>query len=95
MKKASAARGNTTSGFAPFPIDAVITWVDGNDPRHMAKRLKYGNDDILHADDVAGSTRYASVGEILSCNALFTTGVNFCHIPSLWIEIFKQTFLYG
>ena len=54
MKKASAARGNTTSGFAPFPIDAVITWVDGEDPRHMAKRLKYGNDDILHADDVAG-----------------------------------------
>lgn len=69
MKKASAARGNTTSGFAPFPIDAVITWVDGEDPRHMAKRLKYGNDDILHADDVAGSTRYASVGEILYCVA--------------------------
>lgn len=69
MTKVSTAKGNDTATSVPFPIDAVITWVDGNDPRHMAKRLKYGNDNIFRADDVAGSTRYASVGEILYCIA--------------------------
>lgn len=57
------------SALAPYPIDAVITWVDGNDPRHMAKRQKYGRNEIFLADDIAGSTRYASVGEILFCVA--------------------------
>ena len=52
-----------------FPIDAVITWVDGNDKRHKAKRMEYGNDGIFQAEDVAGSTRYASVGEIFYCVA--------------------------
>ena len=47
------------------PIDAVITWVDGDDPRHRSKREKYGNVKMLTTDDVAGSTRYTSVGEIL------------------------------
>ncbi len=51
------------------PIDAVITWVDGDDPRHRSKREKYGNVKMLTTDDVAGSTRYTSVGEILYCVA--------------------------
>ena len=50
-------------------IDAVITWVDGNDPQHIAKRQQYGDTKILNRDDVAGSTRYTSVGEIFYCVA--------------------------
>ena len=50
-------------------IDAVITWVDGDDPRHKAKREKYGNTTIASRDDVAGTTRFRSVGEIFYCVA--------------------------
>ncbi|MBQ6879805.1 MAG: Stealth CR1 domain-containing protein [Bacteroidales bacterium] len=50
-------------------IDAVITWVDGNDPVHMAKRHSYGPSSLFKMDDIAGSTRYASVGEIFWCVA--------------------------
>ena len=50
-------------------IDAVITWVDGNDPQHIAKRQQYGDTKILNRDDVAGSTRYTSVDEIFYCVA--------------------------
>ena len=52
-----------------YPIDAVVTWVDGNDERHRAKRMRYGNKAMLSADDVAGNTRYSSVGEIQYCIA--------------------------
>ncbi len=49
-------------------IDAVITWVDGNDPVLNAKRAKYaGNSDVLSTDCIAGATRYANVGEIHWC----------------------------
>lgn len=51
-------------------IDAVITWVDGADPRHRAKRIKYGgNGDIFKSDDCAGESRYANEGEIFWCIA--------------------------
>ena len=50
-------------------IDAVITWVDGDDPRHRAKREAYGDSKMLKRDDVAGSTRYTSIGEIFYCVA--------------------------
>ena len=50
-------------------IDAVITWVDGDDPRHRAKREKYGDKVILSRDDVAGDTRFSSLGEIFYCVA--------------------------
>ena len=52
-----------------FKVDAVITWVDGDDPRHKAKREKYGDKRIFSLDDVAGTTRYRSVGEIFYCVA--------------------------
>ena len=51
------------------PIDAVITWVDGNDERHKAKRMKYGNNTMFKAEDIAGNSRYASLGEIFYCVA--------------------------
>ena len=50
-------------------IDAVITWVDGEDPRHKAKREQYGSKRSLSRDDVAGSTRFTSLGEIFYCVA--------------------------
>ena len=50
-------------------IDAVITWVDGNDPAHKKKRALYANPDLLKADDVAGETRFVNVGEIAWCVA--------------------------
>jgi hypothetical protein len=52
-----------------FKIDAVITWVDGDDPRHKAKREHYCDKRLLARDDVAGSTRYSSIGEIFYCVA--------------------------
>lgn len=54
----------------PFPIDAVITWVDGDDPAHRSKRWKYmhGGEEARH-DDIAGETRYRQIGEIAFCVA--------------------------
>ena len=50
-------------------IDAVITWVDGDDPVHKEKRRKYGHPSLFQVNDIAGSTRYTSVGEIFWCVA--------------------------
>lgn len=50
-------------------IDAVITWVDGDDPSHKTKRARYGSSEMFKADDVAGSTRFSSLGEIFWCVA--------------------------
>lgn len=52
-----------------FPIDAVITWVDGSDPAHAAKMRTYGGKYTFVDDDVAGATRYANNGEIYRCVA--------------------------
>ena len=50
-------------------IDAVITWVDGDDPRHRAKRLQYGGYELRENEDIAGSTRFSNLGEIYYCIA--------------------------
>lgn len=50
-------------------IDAVITWVDGDDPRHRSKREQYGSRRFIHHNDVAGDTRFNSLGEIFYCVA--------------------------
>lgn len=50
-------------------IDAVITWVDGNDPRHIKKRHDFCPADMMGAEDKAGETRFANVGEIFWCIA--------------------------
>lgn len=52
-----------------FPIDAVITWVDGADPHHAAKKQAYGGKFTFVDNDVAGATRYANCGEIYRCVA--------------------------
>lgn len=51
-----------------FCVDAVITWVDGNDAALNAKRAKFINGDTsLLAKDIAGATRYVERGEIHWC----------------------------
>lgn len=51
------------------PVDAVITWVDGDDVSHKEERRKYASADELDNDDVGGDVRYKSVGEIFYCVA--------------------------
>lgn len=48
-------------------IDAVITWVDGDDPKHKAKREKFGSAKTSNRTDVGGATRFSSLGEIYWC----------------------------
>jgi len=52
-----------------FPIDAVVTWVDGGDPAHAAKMRPFLAGPATSDEDVAGTTRYASIGEIHWCVA--------------------------
>ena len=51
-----------------FPIDVVITWVDGDDPIHRAKRNTY-SDESTSFEDIGGDTRFRSIGEIAYCVA--------------------------
>ncbi len=49
-------------------IDAVVAWVDGNDPAFIKKREKYTeNKDDLKRDDIAGPLRFTEAGEIEFC----------------------------
>lgn len=50
-------------------IDAVITWVDGNDERHRQKLRHFCPQDVLNAEDKAGDERFANIGEIFWCIA--------------------------
>ncbi|UWQ08326.1 Stealth CR1 domain-containing protein [Aliiroseovarius crassostreae] len=53
----------------PPNIDAVITWVDGNDPDHKAKRLAYqGKQTNLHTA-ATSDTRFDSQNEVYFCIA--------------------------
>ncbi len=47
-------------------VDAVIAWVDGNDPAHKEKRAKYLPTSQVHKKDV-GDFRYAEIGEVNYC----------------------------
>ncbi|HLP04784.1 MAG TPA: Stealth CR1 domain-containing protein [Paludibacter sp.] len=48
----------------PQPVDVVISWVDGNDPAHKKKIQPFLNPQARKSQDIAGPTRYNSVGEI-------------------------------
>ncbi len=48
-------------------IDAVVAWVDGNDPKHKEKIQPYLSLQVARSDDIAGPTRYRSEGEIFYC----------------------------
>ena len=51
-------------------IDIVLPWVDGDDPSLKARRVSYMDDgkESLR-EDIAGSSRYKSLGEIKFCVA--------------------------
>jgi len=51
------------------PIDVVISWVDGNDPAHKSKIQPYLSTKVRKSEDIAGTTRYGSVGEVFYCVA--------------------------
>ncbi|MDE7403443.1 MAG: Stealth CR1 domain-containing protein [Muribaculaceae bacterium] len=50
-------------------IDAVIAWVDGNDPKLNAKRAQYIQSKITVREDVGGTARFSNIGEIYWCVA--------------------------
>lgn len=52
-----------------YPVDAVVTWVDGNDPAHRAARMKLDMSGDASKDDVAGDIRFSDLGEIKYCVA--------------------------
>lgn len=65
-----------SSDGAERPIDAVITWVDGQDPRHaekLARHLPIG----APRPPATAATRYRSVGEIEYCVASLLTHAPF------------------
>jgi len=50
------------------PIDAVITWVDGNDPKHIEKRSKYKDEIDLETTGCANlEGRFVQVNEVKYC----------------------------
>ena len=49
------------------PIDAVITWVDGNDPAHVDKLTNYFAEMGISRPEAAAPTRYNQCGEINYC----------------------------
>jgi len=52
---------------SPYPIDAVILWVDGSDPRLAEKRKRYLNGASGSNHPGAHPTRFSSVNEIRYC----------------------------
>ena len=49
---------------APFPIDAVIPWVDGSDPVLSARRASFASGGETGNDESGGPTRYQQIGEL-------------------------------
>ena len=51
-----------------FPIDIVLPWVDGDDPKHIKHRNMFCTDygETLR-EDVGGNSRFQSLGEIRHC----------------------------
>lgn len=46
------------------PVDVVISWVDGNTSAHKEKMQPFLSSRARKSEDIAGPTRYNSVGEI-------------------------------
>lgn len=62
-----------------FPIDAVIPWVDGDDPAHRARRRQYADPTAIRRPDVGGDIRFTSIGEIYWCVASLCRFAPFLH----------------
>ncbi|MGB3315690.1 MAG: Stealth CR1 domain-containing protein [Albidovulum sp.] len=63
-------------------IDAVVAWVDGNDPRHVEKRKKYRQATRDHAE-ATRNTRFDQSGEIYFCVASILKYAPF--VRKIWI----------
>ena len=50
-------------------IDVVITWVNGDDPRHREKRLAWMPQTETLTEDKTADTRFANLDEIFWCVA--------------------------
>lgn len=63
----------SSSNYSSFDVDAVITWVDGNDPTHAAKRTKALNNSNSNKSNRLPSghhkTRFLDNGELYYCVA--------------------------
>jgi hypothetical protein len=67
MKLATEMTGNPLPE-TNHPIDVVIAWVDGNDPKLTEKRNQYlGTTTRINISSGAHATRFASVNEIRYC----------------------------
>ena len=69
-------------------IDALVCWVDGNDPAMREKRMKYISPEQASRADLGGDTRYASLGEIRFCIASILRNAPF--INSIFIVTDNQ-----
>lgn len=66
MKRTALCEGS--SGIArPSPIDAVITWVDGQDSRHQEKLHSFLKKQNILQTESAAPTRFNQVGELDYC----------------------------
>ena len=72
------------------PIDIVLPWVDGDDPVLKMERLSYMTDgQEAKYEDVAGESRYQSLGEIRYCIASMNLFLPF--VRKIFIITDRQT----
>lgn len=65
------------------PVDAVFTWVDGDDPVHRAKRTAFAAESVQDAGSGTADTRFSDVGELRFAISLLRR-----HAPWLrWIHL--------
>lgn len=70
------------------PVDAVIAWVDGNDPAHIARRRPFAGDRTATAREGTEETRFVSQGEIYVCIASILKYLPF--VRTIWIVTDRQ-----
>ena len=58
---------DSEKAFEKEPIDAVVAWVDGADPKHLQKRIQYSNSLSRAPIPGAESTRFHSFNEVTYC----------------------------
>lgn len=76
------------------PVDAVITWVDGNDPAHRQKMMKYISKKQQKTSVVTGQdqTRFVESGELFYCIASIRTFAPWVQTIFLVTDHQKPTF---
>ena len=85
----SPADGPAPDRAAASPIDAVIAWVDGTDPAHLAKRARYLPFETTRSTAGTDPTRFDQSGEIYICIASILA--NMPYVRTIWIVTDGQT----